>query len=348
MTQPATLTPKQETTPRFTTPQPRMKKQEKKDRKEIIKNWTLKTNIVQRIKDRPTNKVQTMIIDDCTPDMAMDILTLLDIGKQRYIDESRVTDYTEEMKSGTFPVNGDTFKISKTYKLIDGQHRLWAIWESGKSMPIIIVTGLEDKVIANIDIGKNRTAHDMVVIRGYSKHGTAMAAAIKSIIYYEKTFTLRSSLGSRDVPNAMVDKWLNKKAQANDLNEFIEFGIEANQKVPKWLSISQWAFIYYTLYNLPFNDPEKSQKRVFRFLSQFTEGNDMGRNDPIMVLRRYFMTDFKEIIKSGKRNRLPGGLVTMKIKLVFEAWNKFFKGEKNVNELEIDNNTPIIPMPLFR
>jgi hypothetical protein len=334
------------TPPRFTTTQPRVKKPEKKDRKKLIEDWTIKTDIVNRIKKIPVDKVHAFVID-LSPDMCMDVLKLNDTSRNRYLDEGRIVEYTSDMKTDNFPVNGDTICVDWNFNLVDGQHRLWAGWESGKTLPAIIVTGLDPKVIAYKDIGKNRSAHDIVVINQFGNNSTAMAAAIKNIIYYKETGKVSSSLGNRKVPNRLVQNFMKKKSKAADLNEFIEFGKVANEKVKNWLSPSQWGFVYYTLYNLPFNDPDKSQKRVTKFLELFYEGTNMAKTDPIMKLRDAFMGELKSVIKSGKKNKVAGGIATAKIKLIFQAWNHWFKGEK-VQELEVDLKDPIIPAPIFR
>lgn len=332
--------------PRFTSIQPRVKKPEKKDRKKLIEDWTIKTDIVNRIKKIPVDKVHAFVVD-LSPDMCMDVLKLNDTSRNRYLDEGRIEDYTGDMKTDNFPVNGDTICVDWNYNLVDGQHRLWAGWESGKTLPAIIVTGLDPKVIAYKDIGKNRSAHDIVVINQFGANGTAMAAAIKNILYYKETGKVSSSLGNRKVPNRLVQNFLKKRTKAADLNEFIEFGKVANEEVKNWLSPSQWGFIYYTLYNLPFNDPDKSQKKVTKFLELFYEGTNLAKTDPIMVLRNEFLNGLKHTIKTGKKNKIAGGLVTAKVKLIFEAWNKWFKGEK-VEELVVDLKDPIIPTPIFR
>lgn len=333
--------------PRFTTPQPReIMKIEKIDRKQLIVDWSIKTNIVDRIKKIPPDKVHALVIE-LSPDMAMDVLTLNDMGKNRHIDESRIEDYRDEIKTGNFPVNGDTICIDWNHGLVDGQHRLWAIWESGKTVLCIIVTGLDPKVIAYKDIGKNRTAFDITVINEFGTNGTAMAAAVKNILYWEDTGKVSSSLSNRNVHNRRVQAFYKKKAKASELNDFIEFGKVANETVKRWLSPSQWGFIYYTLYNLPFNNPDRSRKKVEEFLTAFYEGNNLKKTDPIMVARNIFMNEFKTIIKSGKKNKIAGGLVTAKIKIVFAAWNHWFKGE-SVNELDVDLSDPIIPTPIFR
>lgn len=338
------------------TPPPRMtsiepyNKLPKKDpdmRKNLVLAWTVKTDIITRIKKIPTDDVHTLKVD-CTKDMAMDLLTLNDMGKNRYIDEKRIERYKKKLLKGKFPVNGETIKVSKTFKLIDGQHRLWAIVESGITLRILIVTGIEDKAMAFIDIGKNRTAVDMVVINEYRNHATSLAYCIKNLIYYKNTSKVSSSLSNADISNDEVDAFLEKKKQVNELNDFIELGIKANKKVPKWLSAAQWACIYHILMNLPFSNPDREKKRVTEFMLSFIEGTDLTKHNPIKKLRDLFMSDFKEFTRYKNRNKISGGLLTVKFKFVIEAWNRWYSKDFGPADLEVDLQEPRIQKPLFR
>lgn len=339
-----------------TTPSPRMtsiqpyKKLEKKDpdhRKNLVVAWSLKTDIVARIKKIPTNDIHTLTVD-CTPDMAMDLLTLNDMGKNRYINEKRIVRYKNKLIKGKFPVNGETFKISKTFKLIDGQHRLWSIVESGVTLRILIVTGIEDKAMAYIDIGQNRTATDMVVINEFRNNATSLAYCIKSLIYYKNTSRVSTTLSSGDVSNDEVDAFLEKKKHCEDLNKWIELGKKANKRLKKWLSPAQWATIYYILYYQPFDNPEIGRKKVTEFMFSFIEGNDLSKNNPIKKLRDLFMSDFKEFVKFKRKNKISGGQFTMKVKFIIEAWNKWYRKEFGPADLSVDLEEPKIQKPLFR
>lgn len=340
------LTEKPAQPPRITSVQPRIKKV-KIDRKKEVLEWTLKTDIVQRIRKLPTDEPKTLIID-CSPDMAMDLLTFNDPGKNRYVDESRVLQYKTEANRNTFKFNGDTICISDTFKLIDGQHRLWAIVESGKTIKIIIVTGLDEEAMVFKDLGKNRTAVDVVKINGLAKGGSGLAYVIKAYLLFKENSRMSVSIGNREVPNHKVNKFCEKKDKINDVLRFMEFGIMANKKVKNFFSVSQWALIYYILYSLPFSNPDKDRKKVTEFMTKFVEGNDLGRLDPIKLLRDCFFTQFKDFARGKKRNKMSGGQLAFKTKFVFEAWNNFYNGQKG-SELKPPNlDMPTVNKPQFR
>lgn len=55
--------------------------------------------------------------------------------------------------SGRWKFNGQTVTFSKTWRLMDGQHRLLAIIETGIAAEILVWTGIDDDAMDTIDTG---------------------------------------------------------------------------------------------------------------------------------------------------------------------------------------------------
>lgn len=66
--------------------------------------------------------------------------------------------YAEDMAEGLWDETGEAIKFSRTGRLLDGQHRLAAIIESGLTLELLVVTGLPDKSQGSMDQGAGRTA----------------------------------------------------------------------------------------------------------------------------------------------------------------------------------------------
>lgn len=85
-----------------------------------------------------------------------------------------------QMNEGKWrPETGEAIKISKTGKLIDGQHRLLAIIKSGKTYEFLVVEGLEDEIYSVVDSGVSRTAGDSLFVIGVT-NAYAAAAMIRA------------------------------------------------------------------------------------------------------------------------------------------------------------------------
>lgn len=118
--------------------------------------------------------VRTEIVN-MTPEMAED---LLEINTSNRKPRQRVIDhYVSTIKRGEWILTHQGVAVSNTNVLLDGQHRLLAIIKSGKSMPIMVTTGLPDKAFSAIDSGAPRTLSDLTKIE--RAHVDAMNFAFK-------------------------------------------------------------------------------------------------------------------------------------------------------------------------
>ena len=87
-----------------------------------------------------------------------------------------VDKYARDMAADSWKLNGQTIKVGKSGRLLDGQHRLHAAVRSGKSFPAIIVSGLEDRVFETFDLGARRSLADILIDRGEINTSTLAAA----------------------------------------------------------------------------------------------------------------------------------------------------------------------------
>ena len=83
-----------------------------------------------------------------TPELAKAYLDLN--TRNRSISQNHVRFLSREMQAGRWKLNGDTICLSKT-RLIDGQHRLLAIIDSGMAFPMLVIEELEDEVFDTKD-----------------------------------------------------------------------------------------------------------------------------------------------------------------------------------------------------
>jgi hypothetical protein len=110
---------------------------------------------------------------------------------------SRVVEkYAHDMEAGRWALNGQTIKISKSGRLLDGQHRCTAAVKTGIAFRAIVVRGLPDEVFDTLDVGQSRSLGQVLSDRG-EKSGFALAAALHKLwLYEEGTPTLHTRRGS--------------------------------------------------------------------------------------------------------------------------------------------------------
>ena len=117
-----------------------------------------------------TPKIVVKLVE-VTPDMAFEMLEKNTMN--RNIDEKRVRQYAKDMKSSRWALNGSTIVIAEDGTLLDGQHRLWAITEAKIPVQLLIVYNADKDSIVTMDIGKARTANNILQIEQSAHPGTA-------------------------------------------------------------------------------------------------------------------------------------------------------------------------------
>jgi hypothetical protein len=160
---------------------------------------------------------------EITPDVASEMLDLNTKG-QRTISRDAVERYATDMVTMDWLFNGAAILISNTNELLDGQHRLSAIIESGESQVVLIVRGIDPKAMTTIDAGRKRSYADSLKIRGFANH-TAVAAINARVWYW-----FHGNYGTRGVArvgdpkylsstpsNAQKDFWMDLVEKAYDI-----------------------------------------------------------------------------------------------------------------------------------
>lgn len=112
-----------------------------------------------------------------TPEFAKDVLDNHN-HLNRCLSKEHVKALLNNMKQGTWRFNGDSIRFDKDGELIDGQHRLAAIKEFGKPLPMITIYGFDSETMKTIDQEiKPRSLKDLFKIDG-AKNSNNLAACI--------------------------------------------------------------------------------------------------------------------------------------------------------------------------
>lgn len=82
-------------------------------------------------------------IEKITPAIAQEYLKH-NTNNYRRISETRIHTYAEDMRNGCWQTNGEAIAFSESGTLLNGQHRLKAIIESGTTVEILVVRGVKN------------------------------------------------------------------------------------------------------------------------------------------------------------------------------------------------------------
>ena len=116
-----------------------------------------------------------------TPEWAKKILNEKNTGN-RPLSRLHVDTLAREISKGRWKVNGDTICLNGDM-LIDGQHRLAAVVQSGVAIQAFVIDNLPSDVFDTKDIGKRRSAGDTLGVRG-ERNACRLAACLLLIDKY--------------------------------------------------------------------------------------------------------------------------------------------------------------------
>lgn len=212
------------------------------------------------------------------------------------------------MERGEWTLNGEAVKISKSGRILDGQHRLRAAVETETTFETLLVYGLEDEAQETMDSGKSRTLADILSIRGY-KSATATAAITLAIIRSEM-WSIRAAVAgganAYTVTNRQALDRLEREATIADIPKIIA----PVRKVG--MSGKTAGLLYYVFSGISSEDAD-------HFFEKLTTGADMDRGDPILTLRNLLIAARYQA--RGEINQTYIAAVTIK------AWNRYRAGE---------------------
>lgn len=189
----------------------------------------------------------------------------------RPVNWNHVRYLAREMSLGRWKLNGDTICMSDA-KLIDGQHRLLAIIQSGVTIQAMLVEGLASDVFDTKDVGRRRSASDTLAVRGEVE--TKNLAAALAVV--DKYLTGRMNQCVR-YSNADIEELLENHPGVRE-------SIGKTRETKKLLPKSVLTGCHYLF-------AQKDQDAADKFVSSLISGKDLNEGDAIYLLRERLMNN---------------------------------------------------------
>lgn len=258
--------------------------------------------------DHPVNDKLTHELVDVTPEVAEKWL-----GQNhgnRNLRSRKVAAYARDMRNGHWMTSGDSIKFDWNGRLIDGQHRLEAVIESGITIRVLVVKGLEPRVQDVLDTNAKRSNADALRFNGVDRNVTDIAALAKIANARELgLLTLATSTQVPEMTNNEVIAW-------NEAHPEAASAVALARRVYKDIGGSPSA-IGYAIWRLEQIDPLDAVE----FFTSIAESRTRGAGDPRLALLRSF-----------NRMREQGVRVTaaLQLRYIFAAWNAW-RANKNVS-----------------
>jgi hypothetical protein len=245
-----------------------------------------------------------------TPKIASEWLAIANVDN-RNLRAPKVQDLARVMLRDRFKYNGDAVRFDRDGRLLDGQHRLGAIVESGCSQTMLVVFGLDPDVWPTIDIGTKRTAGDALT-REKVGNGKGVAATCKLVVDLlaiesgQMSFTNLGRIGR--TPDAIVEWWKEDLGRAEHITECVRAvgAFKEGKRIcrpPALFSALRWRI----------GCVDRAEADAFFDLLAKGVGFS-GPNDPTSMLRNFLIDDQ---LSKGRGRRPPWYLAAV----TFKCWN---------------------------
>jgi len=223
----------------------------------------------------------------------------------------RIDKYARMIDLGEWAMTGQPIIVASDRTVMDGQHRLMAIVQTGRSAWMLVVRGVDPSLMPMIDRGAPRNGADAMKWAGYS-HATMSAAAIRQLL------VLFQGKGGKDGHsyNAIADHEL---VDAYPLYEHvIAWAAPLAKQVNNALRVPPAKYLAAVLW-LSVNgcDPESIQE----FSRHVITGADLPEHSPILALRSWAVN----ASVSKKKMRRDEVLIA-----VVKAWNDVAEGRTRI------------------
>lgn len=151
------------------------------------------------------------------PDLAAQWLELN--KRNRDTRDSIVAKYAADMLAGRWKLVGDAVQFDTGSNIINGQHRLWAVVESGCTVPLLVMFDCDPESIDVMDDHLKRSLRDVAKIRRPTSSVSTFHTAVANML-------IRSSIAATLVDRKAANERVSRQAQLEALDrhwEAIEF-----------------------------------------------------------------------------------------------------------------------------
>lgn len=151
----------------------------------------------------------------------------MNYAKQRNVSNSHVIHLAQQMSAGQWQENGEPIIFDKHGNVINGQHRLFAVIRSGKSIKFLIVEGVDESAFVTIDSGKPRSSSDILSIQNVPNY-TNVASCVAGVMNYRRALKVQRTIKNGDKKWEQIGGSLNSYIRPSKIDIVQEYEKHAN------------------------------------------------------------------------------------------------------------------------
>lgn len=259
-------------------------------------------------------KVDTKVI---SPELARDMLKR-NINN-RPLNKNHVDFLSKQMTEGKWMFDGTPIKLTEAGSLLDGQHRLTAVIESGLSFDFLVISGVNKDSFKVMDTGRNRKASDVLSINGIQQSQDAQIVC-RDVLNYRKSGMLIPHFNNGKITNSDILEFAEENEQR--LMESIKFVGKFKKPIIAKSKLASFHFLF----------SEKNVIEAGLFISKLCTGLDISADSSIYVLREKLISDSISKQKINPRRKHA---------FIIKCWNLFRQGQSVTSRLNIPSEDKI-------
>jgi hypothetical protein len=208
----------------------------------------------------------TTDIELVTPELAREMLENTN-RRNRRIRKNQVQALARDMDENNWLFTGAPLTFDWDGTLLDGQHRLAAVVESGKAQNFVVMRGLDPNAQSAMDIGSRRLAYDALKLRGVEGDMKNAAAIARAVYMYD---------------SGRVPTHLETIRFVEDHAEELEDAVAVSEMVRRSGQLTGGSFYGAAFYILARIDAHAAAD----FFEKLASGAELEKGSPILLLRK--------------------------------------------------------------
>jgi len=243
------------------------------------------------------NNIISYETTDITPEVASQ--WLMKNIDNRKPSKAKIRKLAIDLKEQNWVANADAVRFNRNDVLIDGQHRLMAVVESGVTIKnALVARGLSEKAYITIDDGIPRQMHQFLAHAnlGTERRQKVLAYLIANMCSIEKEGSLAGIKHHKQITKSQMNKWI-KLHETEAVDAVIKSYI-AQDAIPfgsPSTGTKSWAVAIYLSTQL------HGDHTVDDFLTGLINGNE-NPEDPRNVLRHWMIKQNSDHDKNKQRS----------------------------------------------
>ena len=237
-----------------------------------------------------------------------------------------------QMKEGLWRFIGNQILWSKENTLLNAQHTLNAIIDSGKTQRFLVLSGIPKESMSVIDTGRVRTAGDVFALNNVP-NANACAGIINKIVKFEHGYK-HTSIQNGGIKGKRIsithEIRLRKYLSDKDGFDFITRKAMSFYTECRYLTPSIWGLCFYLARNKDFHAADE-------FFTKLAFGVGLKQNDPVYAVRRKLEKEYNKNKTTVKKTPKDAFFYW-----IAYGWNKF-RQQKEIKHLPSYNKKTLLP-----